>query len=106
MENVVDENITNVIVVEPTVYNVVSVTEDIQYVTTGIVGPQGPRGIQGITGDQGIPGPQGIQGPEGPNTIGGYSIQLASEADGDFLGFTGSQWKNIKQESISDGGNF
>lgn len=91
---------------EEVVFNVVTVTEDLQYVTTGIVGPQGPRGIQGIEGDQGIPGPQGDIGPAGPNTIGGYSIQLASEADGDFLGFNGNLWKNIKQESISDGGNF
>lgn len=105
METVVEDAIFTV-ATEEVVFNVVTVTEDLQYVTTGIVGPQGPRGIQGQHGDQGIPGPQGIQGPEGPNTIGGYNIQLASEADGDLLGFTGNQWKNIKQESISDGGNF
>lgn len=106
METTVIEPAIFTVATEQVVNNVVTITEDLQYVTTGIVGPQGPRGIQGQDGDQGIPGPQGEQGPEGPNTIGGYSIQLASEADGDLLGFNGAQWRNIKQESISDGGNF
>lgn len=64
-----------------------------------------PVASQTIQIDRGIAGPQG---PAGPNTIGGYGINVSSPQDYDALMFrtTTSEWTNIPQEEISDGGNF
>lgn len=77
-----------IVIVEESEIEIVSVAE------------QGPSGIQG---------PQGSQGPQGPpgiNTIGNYAFKVQSLTPGDLLMFDGSDWINANQTTISDGGNF
>lgn len=62
----------------------------------------GPKGEPGI----GVPGATGAQGIPGPNTIGGYGIQISTLSVGDQLRFSGNNWENTSQTSLTDGGNF
>ena len=54
----------------------------------------------------GIRGPIGPVGPAGPNEIGGFPVVLNSAQENDTLQLKSWAWKNIPQESLTDGGNF
>ena len=69
-------------------------------VAIATIGPKGEQGVQGVSGAQ------GIQGIPGPNTIGGYGIQISTLSVGDQLRFSGNNWENTSQTSLTDGGNF
>jgi hypothetical protein len=49
---------------------------------------------------------RGSVGPAGPNTIGGYPIAITGAQNYDALMFVSSQWVNVNQLEIADGGNF
>jgi hypothetical protein len=61
---------------------------------------------RGVAGSQGPPGPPGPPGPSGTSTIGGYPVSLSNPQNLDALMFLNSNWTNIPQTEISDGGNF
>jgi len=49
---------------------------------------------------------RGVPGPPGPNAIGGYPINVTTPSNYDALMFVGSEWTNVPQVEITDGGNF
>lgn len=57
----------------------------------------------------GLRGPQGIQGPQGepgPNEIGGHPVIVTDAQSLDILQFKTAAWRNLPQETLTDGGNF
>lgn len=63
-----------------------------------------------VTIDRGLVGPRGPQGPQGPSgnsNIGGYPVNLDGVPNNyDALMFVSSQWVNVNQLEIADGGNY
>ena len=57
----------------------------------------------GIIVVSGLPGPMG---PSGGATIGVHSIVVSGVAANDLLAFNGSNWTNLPQEQLTEGGNF
>lgn len=58
----------------------------------------------GIIVISGLPGPMG---PSGGATIGVHSIVVSpTVATNDLLAFNGSNWTNLPQEQLTEGGNF
>jgi len=49
---------------------------------------------------------RGVAGTPGPNDIGGYPINITTPQNYDALMFVSSQWTNIPQTEIADGGNY
>jgi hypothetical protein len=49
---------------------------------------------------------RGVQGASGNSSIGGYPVNISGAQNYDALMFLNSQWTNIPQTEISDGGNF
>lgn len=49
---------------------------------------------------------RGVQGKSGNNDIGGYPVNIVGVQNYDALMFLDSEWTNIPQTEISDGGNF
>lgn len=57
-------------------------------------------------GLQGPVGPQGPQGVPGPNEIGGHPVVVTDAQSLDVLQFKTAAWRNLPQETLTDGGNF
>lgn len=55
---------------------------------------------------QGPPGPKGDKGDTADISIGGYVVDVSELTSGDVLSFTGSNWANVNQLNLTDGGNF
>ena len=52
-------------------------------------------------------GPQGPQGPQGLTALSLASdVQFDAVSDGDLLRFEQSRWRNYREESLVDGGNW
>jgi hypothetical protein len=49
---------------------------------------------------------RGVAGPSGNDNIGGYPVTIASPSNYDALMFVSSQWVNVNQIEIADGGNY
>lgn len=49
---------------------------------------------------------RGVAGPSGNDNIGGYPVAIASPTNYDALMFISSQWVNVNQLEIADGGNY
>ncbi len=68
-----------------------------------------PQAQQTIVIDRSVTGPVGPPGPPGPSgqsTIGGYPVVITDAENYDALMFVNSEWINVPQIEITDGGNF